>query len=72
MEKGGMKKLFSDIRFGFALVPKDGDMTLLRLEFLYEPRNILARFMYALMMRRKLEGLRQSLLRNLKGLIEKG
>lgn len=72
MEKGGMKKLFSDIRFGFALEPKDGDMTLLRLEFLYEPRNILARLMYALMMRRKLEGLRQSLLGNLKGLIEKG
>lgn len=70
MEKGGMKKLFSDVRFGFVLEPKDGGTTLLRLEFLYEPRNLLARLMYALMMRRKLHGLRQTLLGNLKEMIE--
>lgn len=70
MEKGGMKKLFSDIRFGFALEPKDGDITLLRLEFLYEPKNIIAYLMYILMMKRKLKDLRQTLLNNLKELAE--
>ncbi len=70
MEKGGMKKLFSDIRFGFVLEPKDGSATLLRLEFLYEPRNLLGRLMYALMMRPKLRDLRLTLLRNLKEMVE--
>lgn len=70
MERGGMTKLFSRIQFGFALEPRDGNGTLLRLEFLYEPRNVVARLMYALMMRRKMENLRRSLLQNLKSLVE--
>ena len=72
MEQGMMTRMFSKIQFGFTLEPKNGNITLLRLEFLYEPRNIMARFMYVLKMRRKLEGVRQSLLGNLRGFIETG
>ncbi len=72
MEQGMMRKMFSKIQFGFTMEPTDSTATMVRLEFLYEPRNILARIMYTFMMRRKLEGLRQSFLENLKGLIEKG
>ena len=63
-------KMFSTIRFGFDLEPRDDSTTLLRMEFLYEPRHILARFMYHLMMKKKMESLRRELLGNLKKLAE--
>ncbi len=70
MEKGMMTKMFSTIRFGFDLEPRDESATLLRMEFLYEPRHLLARLMWHLMMKKKLGGLRQELLGNLKKLAE--
>ncbi len=71
MERGMMTKMFSKIQFGFTLEPKDGGATLVQLGFLYEPRNLLARLMYSLMMKRKLNQLRQTLLKNIKNLSEK-
>lgn len=70
MEKGMMTKMFSKIQFGFTLEPKDGGVTLVQLGFLYEPRHLLARIMYSLMMKRKLQQLRQTLLVNIKSLAE--
>jgi uncharacterized protein YndB with AHSA1/START domain len=70
MEKGPMKKMFVDVRFGFALELQDNHTTLLRLETLYEPKNILVHLLYSLMMRRNFDELRQALLGNLKNLIE--
>lgn len=70
MEQGMMTKLFSTIRFGFLLEPQGANTTRLKLEFLYEPRHLPARLMYALMMRRKMEQLRQVLLDNVKRLAE--
>lgn len=70
MEKGMMTKMFSTIRFGFDLEPQDDDATLLRLGFHYEPRHILARLMWHLMMKKNLEALRQELLGNIKRLAE--
>ena len=67
MEKGMMTKMFSTIRFWFELNSQDGS-TLLRMGFLYEPKNFLARLMYHLMMKRKMEALRHELLGNLKRL----
>jgi len=68
MEQGMMTRMFSTISFWFELEPTNLDATLVRLGFLYQPRHILARLMYSLMMKRKLEQLRQSLLENLKNL----
>ncbi len=70
MEQGMMTKMFSKISFGFDLESKDDNTTLLRLGFLYEPKHILARLMYSLMMKRKLEQIRRTLLENLKQLGE--
>ncbi len=70
MERGMMKKMFSSIRFGFVLEPRGAMATSLQLHFQYEPRNLLGRLMYALMMKRKLEQMRRSLLRNIKDLAE--
>jgi len=66
MEQGMMTKMFSKIQFGFTLERKDGGATLVRLGFLYEPRNLLARLMYSLMMKPKLDQLRKNLLENIK------
>ncbi|MBI4597032.1 MAG: SRPBCC family protein [Candidatus Omnitrophica bacterium] len=71
MEQGMMTKMFSTIQFGFELEPQGASQTLLRLGFLYEPRHLLARLMYALMMRQKMASLRQTLLENLKTLVER-
>lgn len=70
MEKGMMTRMFSSIRFGFDLEPQGDDATLLRLGFHYEPRHILARLMWHLMMKKKLEALQQGLLGNLKRFAE--
>lgn len=70
MEQGMMTRMFSKISFWYVLEPKDHNATLLRLGFLYQPRHILARLMYALMMKRKLEQLRRSLLENVRNLAE--
>lgn len=70
MEEGMMTRMFSTIRFWFVLESHDGNATLLQLGFLYQPRNILARLMYFLMMKRKLERLRRTLLENIKNLVE--
>ncbi len=71
MEQGEMKKMFSDIRFGFILEPKQSKSTLLRLDGYYQPRNAFTRLLYALMLRRKLHDMIQTLVGNLKDLIEK-
>lgn len=71
MEQGVMTRLFSTVRFGFLLDPQGPNMTQLKIEFLYEPRHLPARLMYALIMRRKMEQLRQVLLENIKRLAEK-
>jgi uncharacterized protein YndB with AHSA1/START domain len=68
MEQGMMTKMFSRIQFGFILEPKNGGATLLHLGFLYAPTNLFARFMYSLVMRRKLDSLRKTLLANIKNL----
>lgn len=70
MEQGMMTRMFSKISFWYVLEPKDRNTTLLRLGFLYQPRHVLARLMYALMMKRKLEQLRRSLLENVRNLAE--
>lgn len=70
MEQGMMTRMFSTISFWFVLEPRDGNATSLQLAFLYQPRNLLARLMYSLMMRRKLAQLRQTLLENIKRLAE--
>jgi uncharacterized protein YndB with AHSA1/START domain len=70
MEQGMMTRMFSKVSFWFKLEPKGSNTTLLRLGFLYEPRHILARLMYPLMMRRKFEQLRQTLLENIKDFVE--
>lgn len=70
MEQGMMTKMFSKINFWFILEPHDGNATVLKLGFLYEPKHLLARLMYSLMMRRKFEQLRRTLLTNIKNLAE--
>ncbi len=70
MEQGMMKKMFSKISFWFVLESQDSNTTLLRLGFLYEPKHLPARLLYSLMMKQKLEKLRQSLLENLRNLAE--
>lgn len=70
MEQGMMTKMFSRISFWFLLEPHEGNATSLQLGFLYEPRNLLARLMYLLMMRSKLGRLRRTLLENIKKLVE--
>lgn len=70
MEQGMMTKMFSKIQFGFTLEPRDARATLIRLGFLYEPRNLVARLMYTLMMGRKFDRLRRTLLENIKRLAE--
>lgn len=69
MEKGMMTKMFTTIRFWFELDSQDGS-TLCRLGFLYQPKYFFARLMYHLMMKKKMESLRQELLKNLKKLAE--
>lgn len=71
MEKGMMTRMFSKIQFGFQLQPSGPNATALQMEFLYQPRNLLARLMYSLLMKKKMEQLRQTLLENLKKLVEK-
>ncbi len=71
MEHGMMTKMFSGIAFGFVLEPRDTNTTLLRTEYRYEPRNVLTGVMFKLMMARKLNEMRETLLTNLKSLIEK-
>jgi len=70
MEKGMMTRMFSRISFWYVLEPQGRSTTVLQMGFLYEPRHILARLMYCLMMKRTLSQLRISLLGNLKSLIE--
>ncbi len=70
-EQGMMTKMFSKIQFGFTLEPKDSSATRVQLGFLYEPRNLLARLMYDLVMKRKMNQLRQTLLANIKNLAER-
>lgn len=71
MEQGMMTRMFPTIRFWFVLEPRNGDATSLRMGFHYQPRNLLVRLMYVLMMKRKLERLRRNLLGNIKELVEK-
>lgn len=70
MERGMMTKMFSRITFGFALEPRDGDTTLLRMEYRYAPKSVLASLMFRLMMRRKFDEMRKMLLENLKAFVE--
>lgn len=70
MEQGMMTKMFSEVRFGFDLQDQSAQTTCLRLHFLYQPRYILARLMFHLLMKRKLAHLRQMLLANIKNLVE--
>lgn len=71
MEQGMMTKMFSTIRFWLTLEPRHSNATLLQMGFLYQPRHLLARFMYSLMMKRKLNQLRRTLLTNIKNLAER-
>ncbi len=71
MEQGMMTRMFSKIQFGFTVEPKDRSATLVQMGFLYQPRNLLVRLMYSMMMKRKLERLRQTLLKNIKDLAER-
>ena len=70
MEQGMMTKMFSTIRFWHILEPRHNNATLLQMGFLYQPRHLLARLMYSLMMKRKLAQLRRTLLTNIKNLAE--
>lgn len=70
MEKTDMKKMFSDIRFGFRLEPHGPDATRLTMEGTYSPRHVVAWAMYSFLLRRMLHQLRESLLANLKRFIE--
>lgn len=71
MERGMMMKMFSRVAFGFALEPRGPNTTLLRMDYRYAPKNVLAALMFKVMMRRKLNEMRGTLLANLKSLIER-
>lgn len=70
MERGAMTRLFSKIFFWFALESVGERATKLQLGFQYEPRTLMARVIYPLMMKRKLDKLRKTFLENLKQLAE--
>lgn len=71
MKRGMMLKIFSKVAFGFTLEPRSGRATLVRMHYSYQPKNFFAGLMFRLMMSRKLNQMRQTLLSNLKGLVEK-
>ncbi len=70
MERGMMMKMFSKVLFGFALEPQGANATRLRMEYRYEPKNLLASLMFKVMMSRKLNEMREMLLGNLKAFVE--
>lgn len=65
-----MLKVFSSVAFGFSLEPEGAGATLVRMDYRYVPRSFFAALMFRLLMGRKLERMRQTLLRNLKALVE--
>lgn len=66
-----MLKMFSKVAFGFDLDPKEQRSTLVRMHYSYEPKNFFVGLMFRLMMSGKLNRMRQTLLSNLKALVEK-
>jgi uncharacterized protein YndB with AHSA1/START domain len=66
----GFSRLFSRLAFGFVLEPQGVRVTRLRLRAEYEPRGLLGRLMYTMMMRRKFGHLRRQMLLNIKRLAE--
>ncbi|HEY3234391.1 MAG TPA: SRPBCC family protein, partial [Polyangiaceae bacterium] len=67
----GFGKMFADMGFSFTLETLDERRTLIRNESFYRPRNLMARLMSALMMRRKFRALRRRVLANVKALAER-
>lgn len=70
MERGMMMKMFSKVSFGFVLEPQGANATRLRMEYRYEPKNLLAGLMFNVMMSRKMYAMREMLLGNLKAFVE--
>jgi uncharacterized protein YndB with AHSA1/START domain len=66
----GFSRLFDDFGFTFVLQPRGPDATLVCLEGFYRERGLMSRAMNALVMRRKLSGLRAMILSDLKLLVE--
>ena len=66
----GFSKMFADMGFSFTLVEVDERRTVVRNESFYQPLNLMARVMSALVMRRKFRALRRRILGNLKVLVE--
>lgn len=71
MERGMMLKMFSKVAFGFELDPRDTRATLVRMHYSYEPKNVFVSLMFRLMMSGKLDRMRNTLLANLKALVER-
>jgi uncharacterized protein YndB with AHSA1/START domain len=66
----GFGRMFADMGFAFTLEPIDDRRTLVRNESFYRPRNLIARVLSALLLRRKFRVLRRRVLANLKALAE--
>ncbi len=67
----GFSDMLSDYVFGFILEPKGEGITLVRLENYYQTRGAIGRLMNALMVKRKLHGLRKTMLDHLKRFAER-
>jgi uncharacterized protein YndB with AHSA1/START domain len=68
----GFTKMFRDYSFTIELEPRENDATVVTCQTFYEPRGTLPRLMNAIMMRRRFAGVREEILRGLKGLVESG
>lgn len=66
-----MLKMFSKVAFGFELDARDARATLVRMHYSYEPKNLFVSLMFRLVMRGKLDRMRNTLLANLEALVEK-
>lgn len=67
----GFSKMFEDFGFSFLLHPTDNGHTQVTIEGFYREKNLLARLMNALLMRRKLHQLRAGILTQLKVTVER-
>lgn len=66
----GFSKLFDDFGFTFVLEESGERRTLVRIEGFYREKGLQARILNALVMKRKLSGIRAGILANLKTVVE--
>jgi uncharacterized protein YndB with AHSA1/START domain len=66
----GFTRMFRDYSFTLALEPRGDDATLVTCETFYEPRDLRARLMNALFMRRRFARVRSDILDGLRAIVE--